>query len=210
MKKAIVFDYDGVIVDSFPSVYQVYQNTCGRFGVSYPETLEKFRQLYGYNYLECLRNLGIQPEDFAEASKIYQTEIVKIKHEIFPGIKDVVINLSQKYKLYLITASHSDEVLPKIKEFGLEDFFVKIYCGDGNSGRKVEMFLDLFQTEGYQPSEIISIGDRAVDYDVAKKVGLADEDIILVTYGWGLDRSRVGQANIATNPAEISSKLDKI
>jgi phosphoglycolate phosphatase-like HAD superfamily hydrolase len=203
MKKAIIFDYDGVIVDSFPSVYQVYKKTCERFGVAYPETLEKFRRTYGYNYSECLTNLGIKKEDFAEASKIYKTEIVKIKHEIFPGIKDVIIKLSQKYKLYLVTASHIAEVLPKIKDFGLDGFFVNVYCGDGNSGRKAEMFLDLFQAEGYQPSEVTSIGDRAVDYDVAKKVGLADEDIILVTYGWGLDRSRIGRANIADHPEEI-------
>jgi phosphoglycolate phosphatase-like HAD superfamily hydrolase len=147
--------------------------------------------------------LGIQTKDFAEASRIYQTEIVKIKHEIFPGIRELIVKLSQKYKLYLVTASHRQEVLPKIKDFKLADFFARVYCGDGNSGRKVEMFLDLFQTEGYQPSEVISIGDRAVDYEVAKKVGIADEDIILVTYGWGLDKSRIGRVHIANNPAEI-------
>lgn len=205
MKKAIIFDYDGVIVDSFPSVYQVYEKTCAHFGVAYPQSLEEFRKIYGYNYLECLGNLGIKKEDFAAASQIYQAEIVKIKHEIFPGIRELIVKLSQKYKLYLVTASHRQEVLPKMKDFKLADFFARVYCGDGNSGRKVEMFLDLFQKEGYQPADVISIGDRAVDYEVAKKVGLADEDIILVTYGWGLDRSRIGQVNIANTPGEISS-----
>jgi phosphoglycolate phosphatase len=203
MKQAIIFDYDGVIVDSFVSVFKVYQKTCRHFGVSCPDTLEDFRKIYGYNYLECLSNLGVAEKDFSEASGIYKREIVKIDHELFVGIREVIEKLSKKYKLYLISASHSEEVLPKIASFGLTDFFAKIYCGNDNSERKSEMFLNLFKEKNYSPADVISIGDRAVDYDVAKKVGIADKDVILVTYGWGLDRSRIGRVNIANSPIEI-------
>ncbi|HZJ40776.1 MAG TPA: HAD family hydrolase [Candidatus Saccharimonadales bacterium] len=208
MKKAIIFDYDGVIVDSFVSVFAVYKKTCQRFGVSCPETLEDFRKIYGYNYRECLSNLGVAEKDFPEASGIYKREIIKIDHELFLGIREVIEKLSKKYKLYLISASHSEEVCPKIASFGLTNFFEKIYCGNDNRERKSEMFLDLFKEKNYSPTDVISIGDRAVDYEVAKKVGLADEDIILVTYGWGLDRNRIGHVNIANNPGEILSFIE--
>ena len=56
--KAIIFDYDGVIVDSFPSVFEVYKIIAAECGGHIPKDLEEFRELYGYDYRECLRNLA--------------------------------------------------------------------------------------------------------------------------------------------------------
>jgi phosphoglycolate phosphatase len=203
MIKAVIFDYDGVIVDSFVGVFLVYQKICNYFNVSCPEDIEEFRKTYGYNYLECLTNLGVAEKDFDEAQKIYQEEIVKINHNIFAGISEVIMELSNEYKLYLVSASHSDEVLPKIERFGLSKYFEQIYCGADQRQRKNVMMLEVLTENNYFPEEVISIGDRAIDYAASKQVGLQDENIILVTYGWGLDRSLVGEAKIADNPIEI-------
>jgi phosphoglycolate phosphatase len=205
MIKAIIFDYDGVIVDSFVGVFLVYQKICDYFNVVCPEDIEEFRKTYGYNYLECLTNLGVAEKDFDEAQKIYQEEIIKINHNIFTDISEVIIELSNKYKLYLVSASHSHEVLPKIEKFGLSEYFEQIYCGADKKQRKNVMMSELIASNNYLPDEIISIGDRAIDYAASKQAGLQDENIILVTYGWGLDRSLVGEAKIADNPIEILS-----
>ena len=41
------------------------------------------------------------------------------------------------------------------------------------------------------------------DYEAAQKAGIPDENIILVTYGWGLDQSRIGNVKIADTPEDI-------
>jgi phosphoglycolate phosphatase len=209
MIKVIIFDYDGVIVDSFGSVFESYKVICNRFNVCCPDSIEDFRKMYGYSYIDCYKNLGIKEENFGEAYDIFQTEIIKREHGIFPEILEVIQKLSKTYKLFLVTASHSNEVLPKLKKFNLTDYFEKIYCGADDRIRKSDLFNELLSVNNYSTSEIISIGDRAIDYDVAKKVGISDDNIILVTYGWGLDKSRIGKVNIAESPIDILNFLNK-
>jgi len=203
MIKAVIFDYDGVIVDSFAGVFLAYQKICQHFQIVCPENIEDFRKNYGYNYIECLTNLGVAEKDFDEAQKIYQEEIVKVNHKIFTDILEVIVELSNRYKLYLVSASHSTEVLPKIERLCLTEYFEQIYCGADQGIHKGIMMTNIIVENSYSPEEVISIGDRAIDYAASKQAGLKDENIILVTYGWGLDTSLVGEANIVDTPMEI-------
>lgn len=208
--KAIIFDYDGVIVDSFVSVFEVYKKICKHFQVSCPATIDEFRKVYGYNYIECLKNLGIQEKDFEEANAIYLREIVKMEHDIFEDIADVIKKLAKKYKIFLVSASHSDEILSKIEKFGLTSLFEKIYCGADQKTRKSDMMAGLMLENNYSSNEVISIGDRAIDYEVSKKAGIDENNIILVDYGWGLDKSLIGNVKVANNPKEILDLIKEI
>ena len=209
MIKAVIFDYDGVIVDSFVSVFEVYKKICKHFNVKCPKTIDDFRITYGYNYIECLKNLGIQKNNFEEANAIYLREIVKMEHDIFADVTDVINELAQKYKLFLVSASHSNEILPKIEKFGLIKSFKKIYCGADKKTSKSDMIMGLLLENKYLADEIISIGDRAIDYEVSKKAGIDDNNIILVDYGWGLDKNKVGKVKIANNPKKILNLINK-
>ncbi|KKR54232.1 MAG: putative phosphatase [Parcubacteria group bacterium GW2011_GWA2_40_23] len=203
MLKAIIFDYDGVIVDSFISVFEVYEKICKRFDVAYPKTLEEFRKLYGYNYKELQKNLGIDEKDADEVGKIFSVEIVKKKHGTFLGIVDVIKELSHKYKIFLVSAAMSAEILPRIEEFGLKNVFEKFYCGWDQKIKKSDLMKSIFSEYNYTPDELVAIGDRAIDYDAAKTAGFNDNHLIMVNYGWGLDKKAIGQALVAETPHDI-------
>jgi phosphoglycolate phosphatase len=210
MIKAIIFDYDGVIVDSFISLFAVYKKICKHFQVSCPDDIEEFRKVFGYSYVECLNNLGVSESNFPEAASIYNKEIVKMEHEIYAGISEVISQLHQKYKIYLVSASTGDEVLSKIKKFDLISFFSEIHCGADREIRKSVIIADLLKRNDYHLNEVISIGDRAIDYDVAKKVGLDDRHVILVNYGWGLNKSLIGAAKVAEKPIDILELVSRV
>ncbi len=201
--KAVIFDYDGVIMDSFASVFEAYKKICESLKISCPNNIDDFRNIYGYNYLDLHRNLGIKDDDTDYVQEVFKREIVESQHKIFPGISEVLNSLSDKYDLFLVTASHSDEVFKKLKIFDLERFFRKIYCGADKNIRKKDLINELLKENNYSTEDVISIGDRLIDYDVAKKVGIRDENIILVRYGWGLDESKIGKVKVASNPEEI-------
>lgn len=203
MLKTIIFDYDGVIVDSFISVFEVYQKICARFNLACPATLEDFRKVYGYSYKDLQKNLGIRSEDADEVGKIFKAEIVQKKHGVFPGIVDVIKELSKSYKIFVVSAAFPEEILRRIDEFGLNGVFENIYCCNNTGVKKNELMTNMIKEYGYSVDEVVAIGDRAIDYDAAHMAGIPDKNLIMVNYGWGLDKNAIGQARIAETPHEI-------
>ncbi|MFZ4648851.1 MAG: HAD family hydrolase [Patescibacteria group bacterium] len=200
MIKAVIFDYDGVIVDSFASVFEAYKVICERFKVDCPENLEEFRKTFGPKHH---LNLGISDDDFPEVKEIYRKEMMSREHGLFPGITEVIEKLSKKYQLFLISSSHLEEIKSKLQKFDLLKYFAKISCGANLEMSKSGMMTELLLVEDCSPEEVISIGDRVSDCEAAQKVNIPNKNIILVTYGWDLIDSEITDINIANTPQEI-------
>ena len=187
MIKVVIFDYDGVIVDSFSNVHGVYQTICKELNKRCPKSIDKFRKIYGFHFKECYQNLGIAPNEYEKAQEIFKREILKKNPKLFPGIKKVIHELSKKYDLVLVSANYKQEVFQKLNKFGLATFFTAILARknvtDADHVGKSQMIMDFIKKRNLAPEEIVSIGDRDIDYVVGQKAGL--KHIILVEYGWG-------------------------
>lgn len=205
MIKAIVFDYDGVIVDSFPTVHKVYQIMCKKLGKKCPPTLAGFREQYGRSSREFMRKGSFTPAEIESADKVYLQEILKQDAPFFPGIKKIVEKLSQDYLLFLLSASPQEDVELKLKSKGMEKYFTEI-IGSRKNGpiKKVPELKALLRKQNLMPEEVIMIGDRINDYEDAR--GAEIINIILVEYGWGYDRKKIPEhrQKVAVNkPKEI-------
>lgn len=192
MIKLIIFDYDGVIVDSFSNTYEAYKVIAKKLNKSIPDTIEEFRRIYGYNYIECHKNLGITKKEENAIEGVYRKEILKRNLAMFEGIDEVLKKLSQKYKLVLISATFRDEVMQKLDSFGITKYFGDIkgkYLQDTIRLSKHEKFMRMMKKYNVSAEETLIIGDRNIDYDEAMKAGI--KNIILVEYGWGYNRDRL-------------------
>src|SRR5689334_14150925 len=117
MVKVIVFDYDGVIVDSFPTIFKVYKKMCKAVGVTLPSSIKAFRKLYGYSYREAYRNLKFKRSDYPKVEAIFRKEIVQQNPKLFPGIAQVIQRLELHYVLILATSNLKREAVNKLKHF---------------------------------------------------------------------------------------------
>jgi phosphoglycolate phosphatase len=186
MIKAIIFDYDGVIVESFPTIYQIYKIICFELNKPCPSSIDDFRKLYGLTFIELQKNLGFSEEDSKISEKIYVKEIVKGKPKLFPEIKEVIKKLSEDYELIILSSNYEFEVKQKLEDNGILNYFSKI-VGKVNetavSFSKVDPIKEIMRENNFSPQEIVVIGDRDKDYFNAKEAGI--DNIIIVEYGWG-------------------------
>src|SRR3989338_3116241 len=207
--KVILFDYDGVLVNSFPNIHKVYQIICQQLGRKCPTDLETFRKIYGYSYVELRKNLNIPPEEYTEVERIYREEILKQQPPLFEGIKEVIQTLSQHYTLILLSNNVKEEVLPKLTHFGLLPYFKKIIAEDENYLGKTESILQLMKEFSLASDQIVFIGDRDIDYDLATKAGL--KHIILVEYGWGYSKEKLDYNPLVLikKPQDLLEAIDR-
>lgn len=183
--QCLIFDYDGVIVDSFHDMHVVYQILCKELGYDCPTDPEEFRGMYGRSYKTLYVALGIPEQLWEKGSAIYYREIIKRNPQPFSLIKGQLEILVEKYTLYVVSATYLEEVQAKLKQHHLSGYFKGVY-GRGSvtqRSNKANAIKQILKIEGIHPDQAIHIGDRNVDYEQSVEAGL--KHTIILDYGWG-------------------------
>lgn len=183
--QCIIFDYDGVIVDSFNEMHAVYQILCKKLGYDCPTNPEVFRTMYGQGYKSLYASLGVPKKLWKKGSAIYYREIVKRNSLPFSLIKEQLKTLSKEFTLHVVSATYQKEVEIKLKRHHLHPYFKDVFARKHytESFHKTNAITHILKTEGISADEAIYIGDMNSDYEKSREAGL--KHIIIVDYGWG-------------------------
>lgn len=213
MIKLIIFDYDGVIVDSFLEVHKTYQKMCKELGKECPKTLKEFKKVYGQSSSEAYNQLGFSEEDILKGNEIYKKEVGNTKPIPFEGIKEVLEILSKDYLLIVLSSSYSEEIKQKLKNFGLIKYFKEVLGRDSvkiKRFEKVETIKEVLKKYNLASNDVLLIGDRNVDFAEGSRAGL--KNILLVDYGWGYDLDLIPeykQSVLIKNPKDILEAVEE-
>ena len=189
MVKAIILDYDGVIVDSFLTVYETYRQICAKMSLKIPSSPSEFRSIYGRNSNEYFENMGLNQSVTKAVRTLFKQEIVNKNPPPFKGIKNVLNELNKSYLLIILSSSYETELNAKLKKYGLFGFFNMVIGRKSpeENFSKSEHIKEILNKYSFSTDEVILIGDRDVDYIAAKNAGI--KNTLLVDYGWGYDKS---------------------
>jgi len=207
MIKLIIFDYDGVIVDSFPTIHEVYKMTAEMLNKACPEDIDEFRKVYGHTSRECYSNLGYSEEEKIKANLIFKEEVLKKEPKAFENIVEVIKTLHKNYKLAVASSTYKAEVEQKLEKLGILEAFDFILARENdNIGRfeKSESIKKIVNALAIEFNEALLIGDRMVDFVEGTEAGL--KNILLVDYGWGYDIAEIPeykQEILVNNPVDI-------
>ena len=167
MIKALIFDFDGTIIDTETAWFITFRDAYKSHGVEL--TLEQYSQCLGtslhsfnpYTYLRTHYNLPINLEEFKQSVQQQHTELMT-KEQIRPGILALLKSAkSQGIKIGLASSSERAWIDKFTKLHGIEDYF-DCYC-TSDTVKKVkpdpELYLQALENLGVQANEAIAIED---------------------------------------------------
>ncbi len=184
--KAVIFDYDGVIVDSLDVVHIIYKEIAKHFNFPVFADLKKNIDFYDVDWKETLRKVGIfRKDDIAKIKELYIEHFNKHKEltKLVPGIKDVLEKLKKKYKLAVASNNFKKEIEKVLKKFEILKYFDIVVGGEKEILKPdPTILIQCMQKLNVKPEETVYIGDMDGDILAGRNAKL--KKIIAVTYGY--------------------------
>lgn len=179
--KAVIFDMDGVIVDSEPLYEQHLQAFLIKLGVSQPELLEV--SLKGVSSRDTSRllietfNLEYEVEELVTISRRAYLDHLDSLDELpsIPGVVPFVKHLSKSgYSLALASSASAKRIDLFLTKLGLKLYFPIIACGDDVERSKPapDIFLLAAEKLGAKPKDCIVVEDARNGVQAAKAAGM--------------------------------------
>lgn len=198
--KGVIFDWDGVIVDSMTYIARGIKETAASFGVnvSVEDVVKNYIQPKEAYY----ESIGVDISNSAELTKRHLDFIKKNENPTFL-YKEIVEVLeflkSKNLKLSVASSADRDFILKEIQRLGLNEFFEEglIPGGEPPKPAKLSKIIELFKLP---PNELLYVGDLPTDMIVGRNAGMK-------VFAVGRDEFAY-QRLTKTNPDFISESLD--
>lgn len=193
--KAVIFDFDGVIHDTYELAYQINVEISGG-----TLTREQHRDFFDGNVFE--RVIIDKKKEKIDSENFYRLQKEAFKHlKIDENIKNNLEKLSKEYSLFIIS-SNQEEVLHSYFHNNKFTHIFKEILGAETHQSKVEKFKYLFKKYNLKIEDCIFVTDTLGDIIEGNKVGIRT---IAVDFGFH-KRNRLEKGN----PFKIVSSFDEV
>lgn len=177
MIKVLIFDFDGVIVDSNKIKADAFAKLFDSQGEEFKEKVREFHfrhpNLSRYEKItELCRLAGISANAVVlkEMANTFSKYISENLHEIKPlnGALDFLAKHHEKRK-FIVSRADKQEIIKIITNLGIDDYFVEVY---GMELPKTEALLKIIRDEDVSKEEAIFFGDAESDMLAANEAGV--------------------------------------
>ena len=201
----IIFDYDGVLMDTFAATVKIYLDISKEFHLNLPEHHEFFKELFELDWRETMKKLNIvTKEGLEKQERIFKAGLKKYADMVKPyrGMPEVLRRLSGKCHLAVVTNNLRQEVEMQLKKYDLHKYFSAILtCEDGEMKPHPDLLLKCMARLKVSNRDTVFVGD--MDGDIVSGRAANISRIVAVTYGYHL-KHRLKEADIILNsPSEL-------
>jgi HAD superfamily hydrolase (TIGR01509 family) len=190
MLRAVIFDFNGIIVDDEPIHFMLFQKVLGEEGIVLTEEAYYARYLgfddrgaFSASYRDNNRQLSDSKlAELIDRKAVYYQEAIRSHVAIFPGVKDLVDSLAGKLPLAVASGALRHEIETILSTAGvLNCFQVIISAEDVNQGKpEPEIFLkalaklnDIPENGNLiHPAECVVIEDSKEGIKGARRAGM--------------------------------------
>jgi HAD superfamily hydrolase (TIGR01549 family) len=161
MPKAIIFDFDGVLADTYDLHFELSKT----FDTDLSE--QDFKDHHNGNVFETPKirfKEGDMPIFFEKQKEQFT------KTHLFP-LKSMLTDLQKKYQLFIVSSGSDENIHHFLRLDGYEALFEAI-LGATTHSSKVEKFKMIFERYSLQPEECLFVTDTTGDIIESRKVGM--------------------------------------
>ena len=171
--EAILFDLDGVLINSFESWYQAFSKMLRAYDKAEISREEFEEKCWGPDIRYNLAALDLD-RDAARHCVREQLDLIELI-ELFPDVREVLHRIKEEYKLKvgLVTNTPRANVNKIFEHFKLSNHFDVILTGnDVKRGKPdAEIVIKACERLNVKPEHAILVGDTETDYQAGKAAG---------------------------------------
>lgn len=196
----LLFDYDGVIADSFQVYFEEFLSACKLMGYDKFESRESFLKLFDRNLLVQALRAGFSIKQLKRLAEDFMPQMEKANERIapFPEMPEILARLSKRYPTLIIT-SNATAVVRKFVDL---HELTMVYDAIGSDIEPSKIKRIKRAKRLFPGHEAFYIGDTRGDMLEARRAGAVPLGV-----GWGWhDQERLrsgGAAHIIENPSGL-------
>ena len=199
LKKVIIFDFDGVIADTFQMALNIKRMIDP--SIIEAEYRRRFEGNINYHQDEKIE-VRSSVDWFAEYT-------AKINEQpVFPGMPNVIAELTKKYSLVIVSSTTTGPIDQFLRHNSLRQYFAEILGNDVDTS-KVKKFGMIFNLYSGDTDNYLVITDTLGDLRAARAINLRT---LAVTWGFhsAATLSRGKPTAMVNRPEDIPNKLSEI
>jgi len=170
---AVLFDWDGTLVDSAEASYRCYVRLFDSYGIGFDRA--SFERTYSPNWHRTYEAVGLPRDRWPEADGRWLEHYCAEESRLVPGAREALRRLEEAgIAQGVVTSGDRTRVARELSGLEVESFFRTVVCGGDARHRKPhpEALLMALERLAVVPDQAAYVGDSPEDVEMARAAGV--------------------------------------
>jgi HAD superfamily hydrolase (TIGR01549 family) len=169
---AVIFDWDGTLLDSYHADSQAYLSMFRELGVSWG--LPELDLHYSPDWYNVYRAAGIGEAQWTEADQLWRTFYREHRPKLMKDTRKVLRRLAARYRMGLVTSGDRQRVERQLRDFAMLRLFRSRVCGGETTRNKPDPgpLLAVLKKMRVTSEECVYVGDTPEDLAMSRAAGV--------------------------------------
>lgn len=207
--KAVLFDFDGTIADTFPLFVQLIEKYAKKLNIDLTSIQDLKIDIKEFSMRDLFKKFQVSIFKLIRYGRKFQNEIGENVANIqgFPGVSDLIKSLhNQGITVGVVTVNKKKTVVEFLEKEGLSEF-VTFIISDRLSLNKFRSLTKAIRKYDLDPKNTLYVGDDVTDVTSSNRVGIK-----CICVSWGYNSKKLLSSKnplVADNVAMLRDFLDK-